>query len=104
MESELPSRLQSRLQGEVLRELKPDPILLQEVNLGSVETLRQAAEADWLVRAADPRQRAADDRPVRPAALLSLAAARSRSVPGSRRTCHCPSGSCWSGPLRKGSS
>jgi hypothetical protein len=53
------------LQGELLRELKPDLIPLQEGNLGSVETLRQAAEADWLVCAADLRQRAADDRPVR---------------------------------------
>ncbi len=53
------------LQGELLRELKPDLILLQEVNLGSAGTLRQAAEADWRVCAAELRQRAADDRPAR---------------------------------------
>lgn len=55
----------ARMQGELLRELKPDLMLLQEVNLGSAETLRQAAEADWLICAADLRQRAADDRPAR---------------------------------------
>ena len=52
-------------QGELLCELKPDLILLQEVNLGSAETPRQAAGADWLICAAEPRQRAADDRTVR---------------------------------------
>ena len=51
--------------GKLLREVKPDLILLQEVNLGSAETLRQAAGADWLICAAQLRQRAADGRPVR---------------------------------------
>ena len=37
------------LQGELLRELKPDLILLQQINLGSAGTLRQAAGAGWLV-------------------------------------------------------
>jgi hypothetical protein len=55
----------AQMQGELLRELRPDLMLLQEVNLGSAETLRQAAEADWLICAADLRQRAADDRPAR---------------------------------------
>jgi hypothetical protein len=40
-------------------------VLLQEVNLGSAEALRQAVGADWLICAADLRARAADDRPVR---------------------------------------
>jgi len=55
----------ARRQGELLRKLGPDLILLQEVNLGSAEVLRQAAGADWLICAADLRARAADDRPVR---------------------------------------
>ena len=55
----------ARRQGDLLRELCPDLILLQEVNLGSAEVLRQAAGADWLVCAANLRTRAADDRPVR---------------------------------------
>ena len=54
-----------RRQRELLRKLGPDLILLQEVNLGSAEVLRQAASADWLVCDADVRARAADDRPVR---------------------------------------
>jgi hypothetical protein len=52
-------------QGELLRELKPDLMLLQEVNPNSAEILRQAAEADWLICPAELRQCAAGDRPVR---------------------------------------
>ena len=52
-------------QGELLRELSPDLMLLQEVNLGSAGALRQAAGADWFICAADLRTRAAGDRPVR---------------------------------------
>jgi hypothetical protein len=52
-------------QGELLRSLGPDLILLQEVNPGSAEILRRAAGADWLVRAIDLRAPAPDDRPVR---------------------------------------
>jgi hypothetical protein len=55
----------ARRQGELLRELKPDLALLQEVNLGAARTLQQAAGADWLVCAAGLRARAAGDRPVR---------------------------------------
>ena len=55
----------ARRQGELLRELKPDLILLQEVNPGAAETLQRAAGADWLVGAAGLRVRAADYRPVR---------------------------------------
>ena len=56
---------EARVQGELLRKFRPDLILLQEVNRGSAEVLRQAAGADWLICAADLRARAADDRPVR---------------------------------------
>jgi hypothetical protein len=52
-------------QGELLRELRPDLILLQEVNLGSAEVLRDAAGVDWLICAADLRVRTSGDRPVR---------------------------------------
>ena len=55
----------ARRQGGLLRELKPDLALLQEVNLGAAGTLQQAAGADWLVCAADLRARAPDDRTVR---------------------------------------
>ena len=41
-------------QGELLRKLSPDLMLLQEVNLSATEALCQAAGADWLVCAADP--------------------------------------------------
>jgi hypothetical protein len=58
-----------RCQGELLRGLEPDLILLQEINLGSAEVLRQAVGADWLICAADLRVRAADDRPVRARAV-----------------------------------
>jgi hypothetical protein len=49
----------------LLRELRPDLILLQEVNPGSAEVLRRAAGADWLICAANLRMRAPDDRAVR---------------------------------------
>lgn len=55
----------AQCQGALLRELRPDLILLQEVNLGSAEVLRRAADADWLICAANLRARAPDDRPVR---------------------------------------
>ena len=68
-------------QGELLRELSPDLMLLQEVNLGSAGTLRQAAGADWFICAADLRTRAAGDRPVR-----SRGVAIGGRGPGPRRT------------------
>jgi hypothetical protein len=52
-------------QGQLLRELGVDLVLLQEVNPGSAEVLRQAAGADWLVCAIDHRVPGPDDRPVR---------------------------------------
>lgn len=51
-------------QGHLLRELGPD-LLLQEVNPGSAEVLRRAADASWLIRAVDLRIPRAGDRPVR---------------------------------------
>jgi hypothetical protein len=41
----------AKRQGNLLRELHPDLMLLQEVNPGSSETLRDASGADWMVRA-----------------------------------------------------
>ena len=84
----------ARMQWELLHELKPDLMLLQEVNLGSAETLRQAAEADWLICAADLRQRAADDRPARSRGSQSPAADQPHIVPGFPRMYRCPSRSC----------
>jgi endonuclease/exonuclease/phosphatase family metal-dependent hydrolase len=55
----------AQCQGELLRALRPDLILLQEINPSSAEILRQAAGADWLICAANLRARAPDDRPVR---------------------------------------
>jgi hypothetical protein len=36
-------------QGALLYELEPDLVLLQEVNPGSAEVLRRAADADWML-------------------------------------------------------
>jgi hypothetical protein len=55
----------ARRQGELLRELKPDLALQQEVNLGTAGTLQRAAGADWLVCAASLRACATGDRRVR---------------------------------------
>ena len=52
-------------QGNLLRELAPHLILLQEVNPVSSEVLRDAAGADWMVRAIDLRTQEPDDSPVR---------------------------------------
>jgi Endonuclease/Exonuclease/phosphatase family len=52
-------------QGELLRKLSPDLILLQEVNPGSAGILRNAAGADWMVCACHLRTPAPGDRPVR---------------------------------------
>ena len=82
------------MQGELLRELKPDLMLLQEVNLGSAETLRQAAEADWLICAADLRQRAADDRPARSWGGAIAGRRPAHIAPGFPRMYRCPSRSC----------
>jgi endonuclease/exonuclease/phosphatase family metal-dependent hydrolase len=52
-------------QGHLLRELVADLLLLQEVNPGSADVLRRAADASWLVRAVDHRVPRPDDRSVR---------------------------------------
>jgi exonuclease III len=48
-----PGKKRALHQGELLRKLKPDLILLQEANPGSAEALRLAAGADWLIPASD---------------------------------------------------
>lgn len=58
-------RVAAQRQGELLSTLSPDLILLQEANPGAADVLRQAAGADWLIRAIDLRAREPDDRPVR---------------------------------------
>jgi len=55
----------AELQGGLLRELAPDLMLLQEVNPGSSEVLREAAAADWIVRAIDLRTPEPDGSPRR---------------------------------------
>src|SRR6516165_6639690 len=60
-----PGRKTAKRQGDLLRELDPDLMLLQEVNPGSSEVLRDAAGADWMVRAIDLRTSEPDDSPVR---------------------------------------
>jgi endonuclease/exonuclease/phosphatase family metal-dependent hydrolase len=52
-------------QGNLLRELAPHLMLLQEVNPGSSDILRDAAGADWMIRAIDLRTPEPDDSPVR---------------------------------------
>jgi|SRR6516225_6422840 hypothetical protein len=59
-----PGRKTAKRQGDLLRELDPDLMLLQEVNPGSSEVLRDAAGADWMVRAIDLRTPEPDDLPV----------------------------------------
>ena len=55
----------AKRQGDLLRKLSPDLMLLQEVNPGSSEALKEAAGADWMVRAIDLRIPQPDDLPVR---------------------------------------
>jgi exonuclease III len=54
----------AKRQGDLLRKLDPDLLLLQKVNPGSSEVLRAAAGADWMVRAIDLRTPKPDDPPV----------------------------------------
>jgi hypothetical protein len=51
----------AKRQGGLLRELDPDLMLLQELNPGSSEVLKNAAGADWMVRAIDRRTSEPDD-------------------------------------------
>jgi endonuclease/exonuclease/phosphatase (EEP) superfamily protein YafD len=55
----------AKRQGDLLRQLAPDLMLLQEVNPGSSAILAAAAGADWMVRAIDLRTPELDDSPVR---------------------------------------
>jgi hypothetical protein len=55
----------AKRQGDLLRKLAPDLMLLQEVNPGSSEVLAEAAGADWMVRAIDLRTPEPADPPVR---------------------------------------
>jgi hypothetical protein len=55
----------AKRQGDLLRGLAPDLMLLQELNPGSSEALKEAAGADWMVRAVDLRIPQPDDLPVR---------------------------------------
>jgi endonuclease/exonuclease/phosphatase family metal-dependent hydrolase len=59
------SKVAAKLQGELLRSLDVDLVMLQELNPDSGDILRTAAGLDWLVRAVDLRVPHADDRPVR---------------------------------------
>jgi hypothetical protein len=62
----------AKWQGDLLRELAPDLMLLQEVNPGSSEVLRAAAGADWMVRAIDLRTPRPDDSRRRGVAIAGL--------------------------------
>src|SRR5215472_12106131 len=53
----------AKRRGDLLRELAPDLMLLQELNPGSSAVLADAAGADWMVRAIDPRTPEPDDSP-----------------------------------------
>jgi hypothetical protein len=55
----------AKRQGDLLRELHPDLMLLQEVNPGSSAVLRDAARADWMVRAIDLCTPESDGSPTR---------------------------------------
>jgi endonuclease/exonuclease/phosphatase family metal-dependent hydrolase len=59
------SKAVAERQGQLLRSLEVDLVMLQELNPDSADILRSAAGLDWLVRAVDLRARHADDRPVR---------------------------------------
>jgi hypothetical protein len=58
-------RKTAKRQGDLLREIAPDLMLLQEVNPRSSEDPRDAAGADWMVRAIDLRTPDPEDSPVR---------------------------------------
>jgi hypothetical protein len=82
-------------QGELLRKLTPDLMMLQEVNLSAAEALRQAAGADWLICAANLRIRAVDDRPVRSRGVAIGGRGLAPRRTWLPRTSRCPSGPCW---------
>ena len=55
----------AKRQGDLLRQLAPDLMLLQELNPGSSSVLADAAGVDWMVRAIDLRTPEPNDLPVR---------------------------------------
>jgi hypothetical protein len=55
----------AKRQGDLLRQLAPDLMLLQEVNPSSSEVLSEAAGADWMVRAIDLCTGESDGSPTR---------------------------------------
>lgn len=69
----------AKRQGDLLRKLAPDLMLLQELNPGSSTALKEAAGADWMIRAIDLRIPEPHDAPVRP---HGVAIAGNGSPPG----------------------
>ena len=55
----------AKRQGDLLHNLAPDLMLLQELNPGSSTALKEAAGADWMIRAIDLRIPEPHDAPVR---------------------------------------
>ncbi len=55
----------AKRQGDLLCNLKPDLMLLQELNPGSSKVLAEAAGADWMVRAIDLHSAKPDGMPMR---------------------------------------
>jgi hypothetical protein len=54
----------AKRQGTLLRQLAPDLMVLQELNPGSSADLRDAAGADWIVRAIDLRSPGSENLPM----------------------------------------
>lgn len=80
-----------------MRELAPHLMLLQEVNRSSSEILREAAGADWMVRAIDLRTQIPTTHPFAGAVLPSPAVGCPIPVVnGCSRVSGSPSGSCLS--------
>lgn len=90
-----PGRMRTLRQGELLRKLQPDLILLQETNPRSAEALRLAAGADWLIPASNltAHHRGAGQWRIREGSR-SLSADRAPCSPGSSPTYMCRSASC----------
>jgi hypothetical protein len=65
MEHSIPWPQGGKTAGDLLRQLAPDLLLLQELNPGSSTVLADAAGADWIVRAIDLRTPEPNDSPVR---------------------------------------
>lgn len=70
----------AKRQGNLLRELAPHLMLLQEINPSSSNVLCDAAGVDWMVRAADLRTPEPNDPPVRRQVGVAIAG-RGLSLP-----------------------